>query len=160
MWRSIQRNVTWRAIPIAALIAGAVFLAVNMLVTGLVLGLSPQTILRYAASSVLGPSVLTDTSFAVTTFGFLMHWVLSLLYTLIIAIVVHRWGLWVGIIGGGILGLCIYVIIFYAVTLIMPWLFAISGPLLAFNHVLLGAMAGGIYESLDTYDLPLQAGAA
>lgn len=158
MWQSIQKNITWRAIPIAGFVAGTIFLIVNILVMTLVMGLNAETLLRYAASVVLGPSVLITSSIGVTLFGVVMHYVFCLLTALVIAIVVHRWGLGVGIVGGAILGLCIYIIVFYLGTLALPWLFAITGPLLALTHVMMGAIAGGIYESLDRYDLPLEVG--
>ncbi|MFN8449032.1 MAG: hypothetical protein U0521_10670 [Anaerolineae bacterium] len=40
--------------------------------------------------------------------GVIVHYVLSFVFTLIITIVIHRWGLVVGIVGGALLGLALY----------------------------------------------------
>jgi hypothetical protein len=149
MLQTIQRNVTWRAIPLAGLVAGTVFIVT------LLLEASPALFLRYIASLVLGEAVLTDTSPGVLVVGALVHYALSLLFTLVITIVVHRWGLLVGIVGGGLLGLCIYAINLYTFTLLFPWFFAIDSPILILSHLLFGMTAGGIYELFDHYDVPL-----
>ena len=156
MWQSIKRNVTWRAIPIAGLVAGTVFLLVNVVLTPLVLEVDSTLILRYFASLVMGPSVLTDNSALVVGVGILVHYVLSLLFTLVIAIVVHRWGLIVGLIGGAILGLAIYGINLYTFTLFFEWFFAIHSNVLLLSHVLFGATAGAVYELFDHYDVPFE----
>jgi uncharacterized membrane protein YagU involved in acid resistance len=88
--------------------------------------------------------------------GIIVHYVLSLLFALLIAIVIHRWGLWVGIIGGAIMGLAIYAIDFYTMTAFFPWFFAINNVILLVGHVVYGAVTGGIYETFDHYDLPLR----
>lgn len=158
MLESIQRNVAWRAIPFAGLIAGTVFLLLNMILSPLLLQIDATIILRYFASLTMGTSALVtdDSSFLIV--GLLTHYGLSIIFTLVIAIVVHRWGLGVGIVGGAILGLSIYGINLYAGTLIFEWFFAINNPLLVISHILFGAVAGGVYEMLDTYDEPLIGG--
>lgn len=155
MLDAIQRNVMWRAIPFAGLVAGTVFLLLNMILSPLLLQIDATIILRYFASIPLGTSALVtdDSSFLIV--ALLTHYALSIFFTLIIAIVVHRWGLGVGIVGGAILGLSFYGINFYAGTLIFEWFFAINSPLLVISHIVFGAVAGGVYELLDTHDEPL-----
>jgi hypothetical protein len=159
MLSSIRRNVAWRAIPVAGFFAGIVFLVVNMGLTALMFGISPRLFLQYAASLVLGQSALTDASIGVVVVGLVVHFALSLLFTFIISLVVHRWGLAVGIVGGAILGASFWGINFYTMTLFVPWFFAINSIPIILSHVLFGAVAGGVYEQLDTYDLPLEVGA-
>lgn len=158
MLDAIQRNVMWRAIPFAGLIAGTVFLLMNMILSPMLLQIDATIIVRYFASLSMGTSALVtnDSSFIIV--GLLTHYALSILFTLVIAIVVHRWGLAVGIIGGAILGLSFYGINLYAGTLVFEWFFAINNPLLAVSHIVFGAIAGGVYEMLDTYDEPLMGG--
>lgn len=155
MLDAIQRNVMWRAIPFAGLVAGTVFLLLNMILSPLLLQIDATIILRYFASIPLGTSALVtdDSSFLIV--ALLTHYALSIGFTLIIAIVVHRWGLGVGIVGGAILGLSFYGINFYVGTLIFEWFFAINSPLLVISHIVFGAVAGGVYEMLDTHDEPL-----
>jgi hypothetical protein len=152
---AIRNNIAWRVIPIAGTGAGLVFLVVNVLLTPLVLDVSAGLTLRYFAALVLGPDILTNTSPAVLIVGILVHYLFSMFFTFVIALVVHRWGLLVGIIGGSVLGLAIYGINLYAMTLLFPFFFAIHSSVLLLSHVLFGAVAGGIYEQLDHFDQPL-----
>jgi hypothetical protein len=141
---------------VAGFAAGTVFLLINLLLTPLVYHIQAQVLLRYLASILLGGDVLTDPSPLIALVGILVHYVLSLFFTLVIAVVVHRWGLLVGIVGGAVLGLAFYGINLYTMTLFFPWFFAINGPVLVVSHLLFGATAGGIYETLDRFDLPLE----
>lgn len=157
MIQAIQKNVTWRAIPIAGFVAGAVFLVVNLVLTPVYLDVDASVIINYIASLALGKDMLTDdTSPAIIAVAIIVHGILSLAFTLVIAIVVHRWGLTVGIIGGAILGLSIYAINLYTLTLLFEWFFAINSWVLAVSHLAFGVVAGGIYELLDRYDRPFK----
>ena len=149
MWDFLQKHMTWRAVPVAALAAGTVFLLVMILATPFILDVSPTLILHYMASLVMGAPPLTP------VIGVLVHYVLSFIFTLIITIVIHRWGLLVGVVGGGVLGLAFYVINFYTMTLFFEWFFAISGEVWMASHILFGMTAGGVYELFDHYDAGL-----
>ncbi len=160
MIQSIRQNVTWRAIPIAGLLGGTVFLLVAVLFSGWWLGVSPAVVLYYFASLVMGEAVLLEQSTLVLLVGVLVHFVLSIVFALIIAIVVHRWGIWVGIIGGAILGLSLYSINLFTVTIRLswfPWFFTLNSGLLVLCHVLYGAVTGGVYEMLDQFDVSREA---
>lgn len=156
MIEAIQRNVAWRAIPFAGLIAGTVFLVMMLVLSPLLLQIDPTITLRYFASLVMGTDALVTDNASLLLVGIVVHYVLSIIFTLVIAIVVHQWGLMVGIIGGAILGLSFYGINLYMGTLIFDWFFAINSSLLIISHVVFGAVAGGIYETLDHYDKPLK----
>ena len=151
----IRRQVAWRAIPIAAVVAGTLFLLVNILLMPFVLETDPLLLIRYQASLVLGPDVLVSPTASTILVGIITHYLLALIFTFIITIVIHRWGLLVGIMGGALLGLALYCINLYTMTLVFPWFFAINNSVLLLSHVLFGAAAGGVYELLDTYDQPL-----
>jgi hypothetical protein len=152
---ALLKYVTWRAIPIAGLVAGTVFLVTNLLVSALVLQTGGFLILRYSAALVMGSGVLSRNDATVYIVGVLVHYGLSLLFSLLVAIVVHRWGLIVGIVGGALLGLALYSINLYALTRFFEWFFAIDSVALLLSHILFGAVAGGVYEVLDRYDQPL-----
>lgn len=152
MIEAIQRNVTWRAIPIAGIVGGTVFLLINMIFNPLLYGIDAFFILRYFGSLVLGTDALMDSSPLILVVGALVHYFLSILFTLFIAILVHRWGLLVGIIGGGLIGLGIYSVNFYTMTILFEWMFAINNTLIVISHIAFGAVAGGIYEMMDSYD--------
>jgi hypothetical protein len=156
MFESIQKNVTWRAIPIAAVIAGTVFLLVNVIFTPIVLEADADLILRYFASIALGDDVLLEGDTTTIIVGVVVHYILSFIFAFITSVVVHRWGLAVGIIGGAILGLCFYVINLYLVVELFEWMFAIRSDVFLAAHILFGALAGGVYEMFDHFDVALE----
>ena len=145
-----------RAVLIAGLGGGTLFLLTILLFTPAVLGVKGNLVLRYFASLVQGSEVITDGNTTSLLVGVIVHYVLSILFALIIAIVIHRWGLWVGIFGGALLGLAIYAINYYAMTVFFPWFFAVNNVVLMVGHIIYGAVVGGIYETFDHYDLPLR----
>ena len=149
------RHVTWRAVLISGVVAGTLFLLTDVLLAPRLLQVDAALLLRYFAALVLGSKVLTQTGSDMLIVGIVVHYVLSLVFALLIAIVVHRWGLLVGIIGGAVLGLAIYSINLYTLTVVFPWFFAINSTLVLISHVIFGAVAGGIYELFDHYDLPV-----
>ena len=151
MIEAIQRNVTWRAIPVAGIVGGTVFLLINMIFNPILYGADAFFILQYFASLVLGADALIDASPMVFVVGIIVHYVLSILFTLVISIVIHRWGLLVGIVGGALMGLALYSINFFTITSFFEFL-DITNPIILVSHIAFGAVAGGIYEMMDTYD--------
>jgi hypothetical protein len=85
----------------------------------------------------------------VVAVGALVHMALSLVYALVLAFIIHRWGLIVGIVGGALFGLAIYIINYYTFTYLFPWFFPLRSWLVLATHVFFGATAGGIYEALE-----------
>lgn len=152
MWHSIQDHMSWRAIPIAGLAASTVFLLVIMILTPVVMDVEPTIILRYFGSLVLGTDVLLKDDILTLVVGIIVHYALSIAFTVLIAVVIHRWGLLVGIIGGGIMGIAIYLLNLYFFTVVFEWFFAINSSVLLLSHILFGATAGGVYELFDQYD--------
>jgi hypothetical protein len=152
---SILRHVTWRAVLFAGLVAGTLFLVADIVFAPIVTHVAATLTLRYFAALVLGSKVLTQSGSGILITGIVVHYVLSLVFALVIALVVHRWGLIVGIVGGAILGVAIYGINLYTVTLLFPWFFAINSTVILLCHAIFGAVAGGVYEMFDHYDMPL-----
>jgi len=152
--RDLSR-IRWPAIPIAAFAAGSVFLLVNIILAPIVLDVEETLLLRYMGALLMGTDVLTGDASNALVVGVLLHYVLSALFTLVVAMVIHRWGLLVGIVGGGLMGLALYGINMYTMTVFFEWFFAVNSNVLLLCHVLFGVTAGAVYESLDHYDLDL-----
>jgi uncharacterized membrane protein YagU involved in acid resistance len=150
----LRNNVSWWAAVVAGFVGASVFLLANVILTPLVLDINPSLILRYMGALVLGTEVLTEgTGFTLLT-GVIVHYTLSALFTVLIVAILHRWGFWVGVIGGVILGVAIYGINMYTMTVFFDWFFAVNSSVLFWSHILFGATVGGVYELLDDYDLP------
>lgn len=148
----MRQVVDWSAALWAGLVAGIVFLVLNLTLIPIIQGGSPWIPLRYLSSIVLGESVLPPpATFDITVLvvGVVLTLVLSLLYALILAIIIHRWGLLLGIVLGAVFGLAVYAINYYTLTLLFPWFFAMSSLTVAIIHIIFGAVAGGVYEALE-----------
>ena len=149
----MKQLVDWSASIWAGLIAGAGFFLLNIFVTPLVNGGGPWTFVRMFASILLGEDVLieqagqSNVTLVLAALG--IHFLLSIGFAMIIAYVIHRGGLLTGILGGALLGLMLYAINFYSMTLFFPWFYAFKNSVLIGSHVVFGAMAGGIYEALE-----------
>jgi hypothetical protein len=144
--------VDWSAAVWAGIIAGSIFLLLNLLLMNYYYGSGIWTTLRFIASIVLGKSVLAPpASFTPAVFivALLTHYALSIIFTLILAVIIHRWGLLAGIVLGGLFGFGLYCINFYTMTLLFPWFFAISSGSMVVSHIVFGMLAGGIYEALE-----------
>jgi hypothetical protein len=148
---STLRSADWRAAVIAGVLAGLVFLIVNMALTGHLLG-NAQLPLQLAAALLLGPSVMPPAvglGGSVFMTGFGVHLLLAVGFTCLIAFCLHRWGIWVGIFGGALFGLALYSINYYFVADFIAGFAGLRSWLMAFSHVLFGAVAGGLYETLE-----------
>lgn len=148
----LRQVVDWRAAFWSGLIAGALFLFVNLVVLPLLIGGNAWVIVRLFASIVLGDGILAPPAtfdFTALVVALVTHFMLSIFYAMLIAYVIHRGGLITGIIGGALLGLAIYSINFYTFTYFFPWFFAVHDTTVVVAHLLFGAVAGGVYEALE-----------
>ena len=147
-----RQVVDWRAAFWAGLIAGTVFLLVNLFVVPALMEGRFWISVRLVASILLGSDILAPPATAHA--GALMaaiavHYVLALAMAAVIAYVVHRGGLIGGILVGAILGLAFYFIDYYSLTYFFPQFFAMKHWSVLASHALFGALAGGVYELLE-----------
>jgi len=148
-----------RAYGIAGLVGGLTALLSALVVSGVVLG-DPGSLLRISASLVMGPDVVPATAgntAGILLVGVLVHFALAFIYALLIVLIIHRWGLLVGLIGGALVGLALYVINIYAISYFFPWIYPLRSWMLLMTHMVLGGFVGAVYELLDKYDLPFPA---
>ena len=149
---AMRQLVDWSAAVWAGLIAGTFFLLLILLVTPMVAGGNVWVVLRLLASVVLGSGVLAPPatfSLSALLAGLITHYILSLGYASLLAYIIHRWGLIVGLVGGALLGLALYALNFYTLTFFFPWFFAMRSWPVVLSHIIFGAVAGGVYESLE-----------
>ena len=147
----LRQVVDWRATFWAGFLGGLISLGTNMVLTHLNLG-SPWIFLRMVASIVLGEGSLLPPSYSqfnIILVGIIVHLLLSGLFAALLTIIIHRWGLLVGILGGAAFGLALYTINFSLMSIFFPWFFPLQNWMFALSHVLFGALVGGIYEMLE-----------
>lgn len=148
----MKQLVDWSAAIWAGIISGIIFLLLNLFLTPYFMGGNLWVMVRLFASVVLGEGILAPpATFDLTALvvAILTNSILSLAFALLVAYIIHRGGLLTGILGGAVLGLAIYGINFYTLTIFFPWFFAMRHPIIVINHIIFGALAGGIYEWLE-----------
>ena len=148
----MRQVMDWSAAFWAGLIASIVFLLLNFFLVPILLGGNMWIIIRLFSSIFLGEGILAPPATFDSTaliVAILTNLILSIGFTLIIAFSLHRWGILVGIVGGAIFGLAIYLINFYSVSYFYPWFFALGSWPFVLTHIIFGATAGGVYELLE-----------
>lgn len=150
----LRQVMDWRAAIVAGLVAGLVFLLFQLIATSVALGERPWIVLNQIAAIVLGPAGLVN-SFELNPtaliLGLLLHFLFSVLFALLLAFIIHRWGLVVGIIGGALFGLALYGLNYYAFARIFTftWFTGMRSAYVILAHIVFGAVAGGVYEALE-----------
>lgn len=146
----MEQLVDWRAAVIAGLVGGLVFMLVQMIGQAMIAGGSIWAFPRYVAALIMGRDVLLgDLSVAVIVVGLLLHFLLALIFGLILAAIIHEWNLLVGVVVGALFGLALYAINYYTMSRFFPWFYPVRAWLDITAHVLFGLTAGGVYELLE-----------
>ena len=150
--------VDWSAAIWSGFISGSVFYLLNISLVPFVNGGNSWTVIRYLASPVLGESILPPpATFNIPALivSIICTLILAIIFTIIVSYVLHRGGLILGITGGALFGLALYFINFNTLTLLVPWLFALSSPVMMVTHIIFGIMAGGLYETFEVEEYEL-----
>lgn len=162
----LRQLVDWRAAILAGIVSGLAFFLLQMALTAKTLG-TPWVFARMTAAMVLGRGVLPPPAtfdVGVVLVAFALHMALALGYAALIAFVLHRWGLLVGVVGGAAMGLALYAINYGTFARFFPWFVDLDGGIVLLSHVVFGALAGGVYELLEVErfvpDPDAEAGAA
>jgi hypothetical protein len=152
--REERRHIDWRAGVYAGLIAGAVFLILEMGMVWLFRGESPWAPPRMIAAMVLGEGVLpmppekpATFSLGILATAMVIHFLLSIIYGLVgAAIVANRMGYGGAIVVGGLCGFAIYLVNFYPIAAaFFPWFAMARNWISIFAHVVFGAVVGAAY---------------
>lgn len=148
----LKQVMDWRAAFYSGIISGVVLLLLVMFAVPGIMGWNAWIIIRYIASIFMGQSILPPpASFHLIALiiAIITHTIISIGSAILLAFIIHRWGLLVGIVGGAIFGLCLYGINFYSLSYFFPWFYLIHGWPMMVSHIIFGAVAGGVYEALE-----------
>ncbi len=151
----MTERMDWKAVIWAALIAGMVFLVLEMVLVGTVGGGSPWGPPRMIAAMVMGEGVLPPpaTFDMVPVFvATLVHLTISVVYAVILGWVISSRGLNLGmsLLVGTLFGLLLYFVNFYLFTAIWPWFAMARGMISIFVHVVYGLALGWAYHALSS----------
>ncbi len=146
-------RVAWRAAIVAGLIAGVIFLMMEMILL-VVVGESPWGPPRMMAAMVMGEAVLPPpATFDVTIMmvAMVVHLMLSIALAVAFAWALSLWRLSVGaaLALGAVFGLLIYLVNFYPVAAILfPWFAMARNWITISSHVVFGAVLAWAYLAL------------
>ena len=149
----MQQGTDWKAAAWAGVIAGAVFLVLEMLLVWLVQGMSPWAPPRMIAAMILGRQVLpppADFSGVAVAVAMLIHFPLAVVYGLILGWAVRRLDMAAAVLAGAAFGLvAVYLLNFYVIApLLFPWFTEARNWISVFAHLVFGALLGAAYVAL------------
>ncbi len=148
----MRQIMDWRAAVLAGVLSGIVAILLWMTLLAVVTGGSIWTPFHHTAAVLLGEEALTPSQsmdLRIVITGAIVHLFLSIVYAVILAFIIHRWGLIVGIIGGALFGLAIYLINYYTFSILYPWFYPLRSWIAVVWHLVFGAVAGGVYEAFE-----------
>lgn len=144
---SISR-VSYKAAIWAGLVAGAVFMMLEMIMVPMFGGGSPWGPPRMIAAIAMGPDVLPPpATFDLTIMMVAMsvHFVLSIVLAVVLAWIVRGRPMGTALIIGGVFGLAVYLFNFYGMTVVFPWFAMARNWISTFAHVVFGLAAAWSY---------------
>lgn len=150
--RTLRLIMDWRAAIIAGLVAGTLTMLLWMTLWATVTGGSLWTPFHHVAALLLGEGVLAPSQtldLRVILAGTAVHLVLAVLYALLLAFIIYRWELLVGIIVGALFGVALYLVNYYTFTILFPWFYPLRSWIAVVGHIFFGAVAGGLYELME-----------
>lgn len=148
-----DRALDARAGVWAGVIAGAVFLLLELIMVPLFMGGSPWGPPRMIAAIVMGEGVLPPPatfSLGVVLVAVLVHFPLSIGYALIGGLAAHRLSTTSAIVVGCVAGLVLYWINFYGFTALFPWFEMARSWVSVFAHIVFGGVVAGVYKALQS----------
>ncbi|MDQ3038684.1 MAG: hypothetical protein M3Q51_03410 [Pseudomonadota bacterium] len=146
-----QPSINTKAVIWSALIAGAVFMMLEMVMVPLFLGGSPWGPPRMIAAIAMGKSVLPPpATFDITILMVAMaiHFSLSLVLAFVFAFIAKGRSIGSAALIGGIFGLVVYLVHFYGMTAVFPWFEMARNWVSVFAHVVFGVVLGWVYASI------------
>jgi hypothetical protein len=149
-----ETGLDWQAALWAGLIAGAIFMMMEMVLVATVGGGSAWGPPRMIAAILMGQEVLPPpATFDLGIFATAMaiHFALSVIYALVLAWIVSRWHLSTGLAlaAGAVFGVVIYLVNFYPVaSALFPWFAMARNWITILSHVVFGISAAWVYVEM------------
>lgn len=149
----VHKQLDWKAGVWSGLIAGAVFMMLEMLMVAFIQGESPWGPPRMIAAMILGEGVLPPPAtfdIGIMMAAMMVHFILAIVYGLIVGWLLH-WTkrLGIALLIGAVFGFGIYLVNFYLIApAAFPWFAMARNWISVFNHTLFGIVTAGAYIGL------------
>ena len=146
-------SLNWNAVVWAGVIAGIVFMMLEMALVGTVGGGSPWAPPRMIAAMGMGEGALPPPpSFdaGIVAVGMAIHMILSILLAIVLGWMISHWrmNLLTAIVAGTVFGLVVYFVDFYIMTAVFPWFAMARGTISIFAHAVFGLVLGWTYHAI------------
>ncbi len=141
----------WKAAIWSGVIAGAVFLILEMAMVAIFTGASPWGPVRMMAAILLGEGVLPPPAtfdFGITMAAMVLHFGLSIILGLVTAYLIFHLSFGKALAVGLAIGLALYLINFYMFTAAFPWFAMARGWISLFAHLVFGLTLAWSYKGL------------
>jgi len=149
----MTERLDWKAVIWAAIIAGIVFMTLEMVLVATVGGGSAWGPPRMIAAMVMGEGVLPPPAtfeMAPMLVAMLVHLTISVVFAAILGWIIssRSLGLGMSLLVGTLFGLLIYLVNFYVFTAVWPWFAMARGMISVFAHAAYGLTLGWAYRAL------------
>ena len=132
----------------AAIIAGFVFMMLEMIMVPVFMGGSPWEPPRMIAAIGMGKGVLPPPATfdaAIMMVAMLIHFGLSVILAFLFAFIARGRAAGIAVGLGAVFGLVVYFVNFYGMTAVFPWFAMARGWIGIFAHIVYGAVLGWVY---------------
>ncbi len=149
----MTNTLSWKAAIIAGLVAGIVFMMLEMVLVGTIGGQSPWGPPRMKAAMVMGKDVLPPPATfdaGIMMVAMMIHLMMSILLGVILGWIIAHWrmSLMTALVVGTLFGLVVYFVDFYLMTAVFPWFAMARGAISIFAHAMFGLVLGWVYYSM------------
>ena len=148
---AVASRINAKAALWAAIIAGIVFMMLEMIMVPVFMGGSPWGPPRMIAAIGMGSGVLPPPATfdaGIMMVAMLIHLGLSVILAFLFAFIARGRPIGMATLIGGVFGLVIYLISFYGMTAVFPWFAMARGWISIFAHIVYGAVLGWVYVSV------------
>ncbi len=148
---AVAHRINTRAALWAAIIAGAVFMMLEMIMVPVFMGGSPWGPPRMIAAIGMGEGVLPPPATfnaGIMMVAMLIHFGLSVILAFLFAFIARGRSVGMATMLGAAFGLVVYLVNFYGMTAVFPWFAMARGWIGIFAHVMYGAVLGFVYASI------------
>jgi hypothetical protein len=154
-----HRAPDWPAAAVSGFVAGAVLMVLELLWSTIAAGTtSPWMTSHMIAAIVVGPDALqvTDFSFSLVAVALATHYVLGIVFGLVLAAIIAPFHLdssaGMVLLIGAVFGLAIYLLNFYGMVRFFPWFADVRSWATLLAHMIFGMAAAVMYRKLERPD--------
>ncbi|MEO6435758.1 MAG: hypothetical protein ABIP55_08350 [Tepidisphaeraceae bacterium] len=149
----MAQSLNWKAAIIAGLVAGLVFMMLEMVLVGTIGGQSPWGPPRMIAAMAMGNGVLPPPAtfdMSIMMVAMMIHFPMSIILAAVLGWAISHWrmNLMTSLIVGTIFGLVVYFVNFYVMTAFFPWFAMARGGIAIFAHAMFGLVLGWTYYAI------------